>query len=321
MNGRLLKTHLLTTVVLLVGLTYSTTLEAQTTTADRWETAAGGKMAFDVASVKQDKLSAKPVSNVKLNNSRTAYPPNGGVFSARNYDLLAYIAFAYKLSDQQMDIMVRSLPEWVYTDRFDIEGRSENHSPTKDQMRLMLQAVLEDRFKLVGHTEIRQLPAFGVVLAEPGKTGPQLKQHSADSPCPATSSGSSAASAPVETILRTWPPNCDHIRFSRIPGGIRLAGRKVSMGELVDGLTEAGNGVGGRIFVDQTGLSGTFDFVMDFAEELEPSADGDGSKIRAEDRLPTLMEAVTDQLGLKLVKKTAPLDCFVITHVEHPSAN
>ena len=110
---RLLKPHLLSTVVLLVGLTYSTTLEAQTTTADRWETAAGGKMAFDVASVKPDKLSAKPVSNVKLNNARNAYLPNGGVFSARNYTLLDYIAFAYKLSEQQEYILLPGLPDWV----------------------------------------------------------------------------------------------------------------------------------------------------------------------------------------------------------------
>ncbi|HEY1744560.1 MAG TPA: TIGR03435 family protein [Granulicella sp.] len=322
---RLLKTHLLSTVVLLVGLTYSTTLKAQTTTststADRWETAAGGKMAFDVASVKQDKLSARPVSNVKLNNARTAYPPNGGVFSARNYTLLDYMAFAYKLSEQQEYILLPGLPDWVYNDRFDIEGKSENHSPTKDQMRLMLQALLEDRFKLALHMETRQLPVLGLVPAKPGKTGPQLKQHSADSPCPATDSASSVASAPVETILRTWPPNCRHTRDIRIPGGSRLAGRDVSMGELADALNGEGEGRGSRIIVDQTGLKGTFDFVMDFAEESEHSADEDVTKTRQEVPLPTFLGAITDQLGLKLVKKTAPIDCFVIAHVEHPSAN
>jgi len=318
---RLLKPHLLSTVVLLVGLTYSTTLDAQTTTADRWETAAGGKMAFDVASVKPDKLSAKPVSNVKLNNARNAYLPNGGVFSARNYTLLDYIAFAYKLSEQQEYLLLPGLPDWVYNDRFDIEGKSENHSPTKDQMRLMLQALLEDRFKLVRHMEPRQLPVLGLVPAKPGKIGPQLKQHSADSPCPATDSVSSVASAPVETILRTWPPNCRHTRETRIPGGYRLAGRDVSMEQLADGLNGEGEGRGKSIIVDQTGLSGTFDFVMDFAEESEHSADEDVAKTRQDSPLPTFLGAITDQLGLKLVKKTAPIECFVIAHVEHPSAN
>ena len=331
---RLVKVHLLSAVVLIVGLTavtsWSATLDAQTTTgeqvapeqtstADRWETEAGGKMAFDVASVRQDKLSAKPVSNVKLNNAREAYPPNGGIFWARNCTLLDYIGFAYKLSEQQAYILFPSLPAWVTTDRFDIEAKSDNHSPTKDQMRLMLQALLEDRFQLVRHMETRQLPVLGLVPAKPGKTGPQLKQHSADSPCPATES--SVPSAPVETILRTWPPNCRHTRDTHLPGGWRLAGRNVSMGEIADALNGEGVGRGNRIIVDQTGLKGTFDFVMDFAEESEHWANEDVTKSRLEVPLLTFQEAVTDQLGLKLVRKTAPADCFVLVHVEHPSPN
>ena len=320
-------------VVLIVGVTafpsWSATLRAQTTTADnaqtptapRWETEAGGRMAFDVASVRQSKSGAKPVSNVKLNNARTAYSPNGGVFSARNYDLLSYIAFAYKLSDQQAYLLFPSLPAWVTTDRFDIEAKSENHSPTKDQMRLMLQALLEDRFQLVRRRETRQLPVLALVPAKPGKTGPQLRPHSASSPCPATDSVSSVLSAPVKTILRTWPPNCHHTRDIRIPGGWRLAGRDISMAELADALNGEGEGRGNRIFVDQTGLKGTFDFVMDFAEESEHSADEDVTKTHTEAPLPTFLGAVTDQLGLKLVKNTAPVDCFVVVHVEHPSAN
>ena len=278
-------------------------------------------MAFDVASVRQSKSGAKPVSNVKLNNARTAYSPNGGVFSARNYDLLSYIAFAYKLSDQQAYLLFPSLPAWVTTDRFDIEAKSENHSPTKDQMRLMLQALLEDRFQLVRRRETRQLPVLALVPAKPGKTGPQLRPHSASSPCPATDSVSSVLSAPVKTILRTWPPNCHHTRDIRIPGGWRLAGRDISMAELADALNGEGEGRGNRIIVDQTGLKGTFDFVMDFAEESEHSADEDVTKTRLEVPLPTFLGAVTDQLGLRLVKKTAPMDCFVVVHVEHPSAD
>jgi uncharacterized protein (TIGR03435 family) len=330
---RLVKVHLLSTVVLIVGLTavtsWSATLEAQattgeqvapeqTSTADRWETAAGGKMAFDVASVRQDKSGRKPFSNVKLNNSREAYPPNGGVFTASNWNLVEYIVFAYKLSIQQANILIPSLPRWAVMDLFDIEAKSENHSPTKDQMRLMLQALLEDRFKLVGHMETRQLPVLGLVLAKPGKTGPQLKQHSADSPCPATHSVSSVASAPVEAILRTWPTNCGHTNGIGNSRSTRLAGRNISMGQLADALTNNGEGIGSRVIVDQTGLKGTFDFVMDFARESEHSADEDVTETGP---LPTFLGAVTDQLGLKLLKKTAPMDCFVVVHVEHPSAN
>jgi uncharacterized protein (TIGR03435 family) len=295
---------------------------AQASPADGWEAAAGGKMAFDVASVKQDKLDARPQSNVKLNNLRQAYAPTGGDFTATNWPLVTYITFAYKLSDQQAEIMAKGLPEWVFTDRFDIEAKSDNHSPTKDQMRLMLQALLEDRFKLVGHWETRQLPVFGLVVAKAGKTGPQLKQHSEDSPCPATDAVStgSARTAPVETMLKTWPPNCGHIRVIGTDSGVRLAGRNVSMQMIADTLTEAG-GPDGRVVVDRTGLTGTFDMVMDFAEEPRPSADGDGGKLRAEDPAPTIQDAITDQLGLKFVKQTAALDCFLVGHVERSSAN
>ena len=93
------------------------------------------------------------------------------------------------------------------------------------------------------------------------------------------------------------------------------------MEQLADGLNDEGEGRGNRIIVDQTGLKGTFDYVMDFAKESEHSADEDVTKTRSEVPLPTFLGAVTDQLGLKLVKNTAPVDCFVVVHVEHPSAN
>ena len=297
----------------LLSTIWSVMLCAQTTAVDPstapptplapgWVIAAGGKMAFDVASVRQNKSEANPVSNVKLNNARQAYAPNGGTFWARNYTLLDYIAFAYKLSEQQAYILLPSLPDWVVTDRFDIEAKSENLSPTKDQMRLMLQALLEDRFKLVPHAETRQLPVLAMIPAKPGKTGPHLKQHSADSPCPAIDLVSSITSAPIEAVLKSWPPNCRHSRDVRIPGGWRLAGRDLSMEEIADALNGEGQGRGNRVIVDQTRLTGTFDFVMDFTEELENPANENAGKIQQEVPLPTFQEAIADQLGLKLRK-------------------
>ena len=335
-RSALARTQSLRVVVLALSVAAVTlgtaSLDAQQTTAeqtapeqasspDGGEAAAGGKMAFDVASVRQDKSEAKPQSNVKLNNSRTAYPPNGGVFTATNWPLVDFIAFAYKLTDRQVDVMAKDLPEWVFTDRFDIEAKSENHGPSKDQMRLMLQSVLEDRFKLVGRRESRDLPAFGLVPAKPGKTGPQLRQHSEDSPCPAQETVSPVRSAPVDAILKAWPPNCKHTTSTGDPGGVRLAGRNVTMGQIVDALTDFGEALGSRVVIDQTGLTGTFDFVVDFAEASETRASGDAGKIMASTPLPTLQDAIREQLGFKLIKQTAPFDCFVVVHVDHPSAN
>jgi uncharacterized protein (TIGR03435 family) len=62
-----------------------------------------------------------------------------------------YIEFAYKLNPDQGRLMRASLPKWATTDAFEIHARSENQNPTKDQMRLMVQSLLADRFKLTFH--------------------------------------------------------------------------------------------------------------------------------------------------------------------------
>ena len=299
----------------------------QTSASDGWEAAAGGKMAFDVASVRQNKSGGKSYSNVKLNNLRQAYAPNGGVFVARNWNLVEYMVFSYKLSIQQANIMIPSLPRWAVMDLFDIEAKSENHNPTKDQVRLMLQALLEDRFQLAGHMETRQLPVLGLVLVKPQRTGPQLRPHSAASICPSTTLVSSAMSASIEAILNGWPPNCGHVNGIGNARSLRLAGRNVSIGQLADALTNNGEEIVNRVVVDQTGLSGNFDFVMDFDKEPFHVTDDSVATARQDETarqevtVPTLVEAMRDQLGLKLVKKTAAVDCFVVDHVERPSAN
>jgi uncharacterized protein (TIGR03435 family) len=71
------------------------------------------------------------------------------------------------------------LPDWARTSRFDIEARSEGN-PTKDDMRLMMQSLLEERFQMVLHRETRDEPASAVVLAKPGVLGPRPKPHPAD---------------------------------------------------------------------------------------------------------------------------------------------
>lgn len=138
----------------------------------QWQIDAGGRMAFDVASVKPNTAAPSPTntnSNVALGPG-DYYSPTGGLFSATNFPLNTYIAFAYKLTGNQGRVFQEQAPKWVLSDRFDIQARAEG-SPTKDQMRLMMQALLADRFKLVMHSETRQLPVFGLVLDKAGKIG------------------------------------------------------------------------------------------------------------------------------------------------------
>ena len=67
---------------------------------------------------------------------------------------------------------------WTTEDRFDIEARAPGN-PTKADYRLMMQSLLADRFKLTVHYETRVVPLFELVLAKPGKFGPQLRLHRA----------------------------------------------------------------------------------------------------------------------------------------------
>lgn len=155
---------------------------AQDGATDDWEQAAGGKMSFDVASVKQNKSSEFVPGTVPL-DSTNSYPPNGGLFSTTRVPLFVYIGFAYKLMPGiQYQSVVSQLPSWASTNSYDIQARAAGN-PTKDQMRLMMQSLLADRFKLVVHWEYKQSPVFALVLVKPGKPGPQLKPHLGESGC------------------------------------------------------------------------------------------------------------------------------------------
>jgi uncharacterized protein (TIGR03435 family) len=287
-------------------------LEAQTEAAR--VVAAHRKMAFDVASVRPSKDDAPFKENVAL-DALDAFPPTGGLFTA-NSRLSSYIIFAYKITDtSQYQSLTEQLPKWAQTDRFDIEARAEGN-PTKDQMRLMMQSLLADRFKLALHNETRQLPVYALVLNKAGKPGPQLKPHPDDVSCPAAPlpHPPGPAPAPFCGALLMWPVNGQwHARMMNL-----------TMEQIAHHLgTPVGTGWGGldhRPVVDQTGLRGKFDFEIEFtpvsnnpsqtAPDVQPEAFG-----------PTFLEALKGQLGLKLVKQIGPVQVFVIDHIERPTEN
>jgi uncharacterized protein (TIGR03435 family) len=282
-----------------------------------WQKAAGGKMEFDVASVRPSGPDAKIKMNFPLGPG-DVYSPTGGILSATDLPLIAYIAFAYKITGNQASAILHQLPGWVTSDRFDIEAKSDNHDATKDQMRLMMQALLADRFKLGIHLETQQVPVFGLVLVKPGKLGPHLQQHPADAVC-SNSSAPPSPGGPLPTVAGGYPVTCGGI--VGVPktgtGTYAIGARNVTMALISSNLGGA-PGID-RPIVDQTGLTGTFDFTLEFsldngsaAPSANPSTDAQG---------PTLLEAFTEQLGMKLVPTKGPVDVYIVDHVEKPSAN
>jgi uncharacterized protein (TIGR03435 family) len=294
---------------------------AQSPAVPQWETDAGGKLAFEVVSVKQNKSGlpgngGSPVrSNVPMDPGSN-YSPNGGLFTATNWTLGGFIAFAYKLDVVQLRYAMPGLPAWANSDRFDIEARAQGN-PTKDQMRLMMQSLLADRFKLVLHAETRQMPFYALVLDKPGKLGPQLQSHSDDPPCTDINTPS-ASRGLIGTTIKV-PPFCDQLQVWVVSGHLHPAARGLSLPVLASYMPDLGQL--GRPVLDRTGLSGTFDVWMDYTPQTgQPLgvANPDPSDPAAP---PSFITALREQLGLKLESQTGPVNVLVLDHIEEPSPN
>jgi uncharacterized protein (TIGR03435 family) len=254
--------------------------------------AAGGKITFDTASIKRN-TSGPPPSSFNPNSPgdiSTFSIPFGladdaqtdGLFTGTNLTLLNYMVFAYDLTGNQVEFLRSQLPNWAWenTENFDIEARVKGN-PTKNQMRLMMQSLLVDRFKLAMHHETLQVPAFKVVLVKPGTTGPQLQPHSDDPPC-----STASASLPAK-ITDRFPAICGEV--VRMPasaaGRVRLGARNMTMALIESTLAGYGEyGDSKRPMLDETGLSGTFDFSFEWMPQLNgslpPGAPGEGHEGR-----------------------------------------
>jgi bla regulator protein blaR1 len=264
-----------------------------------WQTAAGGKMAFEVASVRRSKADTFKSPGYPL-DVEDSYSSTGGYFSA-TFQLISYIQFAYKvrLTQEQVEAILARLPKWAAADFFDVEARAESRNPSKDQMRLMVQSLLADRFKLAVHFEDRQAPALAMSLVKPGRVGPKLRPHADGPAC-------DDSAVPPDV----FPSICDSYQMRANPDGTRMAGaRNTTMASLVSALPLLGRL--GRVVVDKTGLSGKFDFTIGWSPE--PGAD--------DSQGPTFLEALRDQLGMKMESTQASIQTLIVDHIEIPSEN
>jgi len=223
------------------------------------------KLEFEVASVRENKSSGQATSNFPLDRG-DVFVSTGGVFSATNQSVITLIIFAYKMKiSEALGGFMRKLPSWAKTDKFDINARAPSADPTKEDMRLMVQSLLEDRFKLRVHRENREMPAYGLYLSRSGKTGPQLKLHNPSSSC-ATPLPLPAVGTPVETMVGLWPATCgDGTEAYASRYRLREGGRDMTMNAIADWLT--GTQDSERPVLDRTGLPGTFDFILEFDPE------------------------------------------------------
>jgi uncharacterized protein (TIGR03435 family) len=319
-RGRVLRATGLLALALTVaiGLKATVRIHAQSVAMPEGQKAAGGKLEFEVASIRPARPGTFTPPSFALDNG-DAYSfgdPHGRFFA--DFPLEVYVAFAYKLwlTPEQTQTMLAKLPKCVSTDSFVIDARAPGN-PTKDQMRLMLRSLLADRFKLAVHFENQQAPVLALVLDRPGKTGPRLRPHSAGLACDATVPFPPPG-APA-SIPEVFPSKCGAYMLMQLQNEMVLLGsRDTTMQQVADSFPFLGNL--GRPVVDQTGLSGTFDFTLSFVRDSNQSLSS-GADAQPGTQGPTFLEALEEQLGLKLKPTKAMLKILVVDHVEEPSPN
>lgn len=220
---------------------------------------------FEVASIK--------AANSGAGRSSTKLTP--GAVIIENAPLMKCIALAYGISEDRAGAI--AAPDWLESERFDIEVKFPPNTP-QDQVRVMFQNLLADRFRLKVHRESREGTVYVLVAA---KNGPKLKQ--------------SAPGTPGRVGLTAG----------------RLSAQAAPMSALADRLSSAPFQLGRQV-MDRTGLTGLYDFTLEWMPDV-PGQSEPG---------PSLFTALQEQLGLKLETQKAPVDVLVVDSVEKtPTGN
>ena len=245
------------------------------------------KLQFEVASVKANN-SGSPNSNMEL------HP--GGRITGTNVVLAGLIRTVF--SPQPYQIV--NAPDWIETARFDIEAKADREYSAREdapapELLAMLRNLLADRFKLVAHREMREMPAYALLKARAdGALGLQMRQSTVD--CEAEAARAFAAKRGGA------PPGQKPIVRCRISTN---AGRIVGTGTTISELMRRLSAPLGRAVVDRTGLSGSFDLELQWSPDQTADAAG-----------PSLFTAIQEQLGLKLESQRAPVEVLVIDRIE-----
>lgn len=250
--------------------------------------ASAQKLEFDAASIRPN----------TSQSDRAGYerPPDSGRFTATNNSLEMLVTTAYKLKDFQ----ISGGPLWIKSAHYDVTAESPQTHVTPEQFRAMLRALLADRFKLVAHTETKEVPVY--VLA-PAKTGFKITAVT-DVDCPKYEADKLPCGA-----------------FYMGPTG--LGGRNVSMSFF----TEALSNIVGRPVIDKTGFTGKFNVDLEYSPEgvtafgpagFTPQGLAAGANA---DNKPSIFTALQDKLGIKLEPQKAPGEILVIDHAEKPTEN
>jgi len=264
---------------------------------------------FEVATIKPNKAD-RGITFEECHGTDTVHKGVGGLAAmagvavpevplgrcvATGATLKMLIQIAYDLRSIDLNKMISGGPNWLGSDKYDIEAKAGKPA-AEAELKLMLQTLLADRFKLTLHRENREGSGYALVVA---KSGSKLKQATGDEDRPGI-----------------W-------RVSPGP----LTGRNASISQLARNLSlDLGLPV-----VDETGLAGAYNFTLTWAPGenesrgaltmLPPDVAAQLPLQRGDPNGPSIFTAVQEQLGLKLEARKTPVEVLVIDHVEKPDAN
>jgi uncharacterized protein (TIGR03435 family) len=241
---------------------------------------------FEVASVKR-RSGPGPST---LTQAQGAAP--GGAFNMINSTLVRFVMYAYDLRDYQ----VIGGGDWTRTQRFDISARA-GRDAAPAEIRLMLQSLLDDRFRLVTRQEQREVPIYTLLVdRSDGRLGPNIKDSDDD----------------CKAVVQ---------RPANVPPGAATGTGCGQMSTIVRGVS---TWMGAPV-IDKSGLTGRYAYFMYYSPDLPLSSLGGmilpPTTSSVDPNLPSYATALREQLGLKLEASRGPIDVLVIDSVQQPTEN
>lgn len=244
------------------------------------------KLEFDVASVKP------------ANPQQTGFAIRGGPGTSEpvrltysNVPLQRILLTAYGIKTASE----LSGPSWMETAKYDIAANIPAGT-TAEQLNIMLQNLLAERFHLTLHHETKEFSVYELIF---GKGGSKLKA----SDLTASSTPSLDGTTTDKNGFPNPPPGRSIVMRYSLKGRLRMTGRLQTPEQIAQMLS----GYVGNPVVNKTGLTGKYDFTLEFAEDYSPEST---------EPAPSVSTAVQEQLGLRLDKTKALLDVFVIDHID-----
>jgi len=237
--------------------------------------ASAGAQSFEVASIKPSPPASpdRPISGFQT--------PGGGRLNTLSTPLRMLITFAYNVKDFQ----VSGGPGWANSESYDIVAKVDGNA-TRPQLKLMLQALLKDRFKLELRHEAKDAPIYELVVA---KGGSKIEEDTASARQRIAMTGRGKILAPNASLE--------------------------SFAGLLGTLTE-------RPVVDKTGLPSTYTFKLDWTPDVgEGGLPARPDVAPPDSNGPSLFTALQEQLGLRLQSAKGPVESLVIEKAEKPTEN